>query len=335
MEKTDKSKIWFAVVNVYAASQTAAVLWKKAEYLLRQRGVPYHGTFTGNTGTAVELTFDACAAGYRRFIAVGGDGTVHDVLNGIANFVEWSAGSDNECDFSDFTLTVIPFGSGNDWIKSLGIPRDVDRVVDVITAGVTAKQDVVRVSMLDPKALPEESEISVSYMANIGGVGLDAKVCERVNAKKIEGRRGKILFITSLICAIRERKSIPMKVIADDKVIFDGPYYSMAFGIGKHSGGSMRQTPAAVLDDFLLDVTVIPEVPMRRLIPESRRLFSGTLLDVPEVVSAKCTKVVVLPSDMSTPQLVEVDGELVGNAPVKLEVLKTQLNVIVHPDWKH
>lgn len=334
MKKTDKSKIWFAVVNVFAASRTAAVLWKKAEYLLRQKGVPYHGTFTGNTGTAVELTFDACAAGYRRFIAVGGDGTVHDVLNGIANFVEWSAGSDSKCDFSDFTLTVIPFGSGNDWIKSLGIPRDVDRVVDIITAGVTAKQDVVRVSLLDPDALPQEAEMAVTYMANIGGVGIDAKVCEHVNAKKIEGKRGKILFITSLIRAIRDRKSIPLKVIADGNVIFDGPYYSIAFGIGKHSGGSMRQTPAAVLDDGLLDVTVIPEVPMKRLLPESRHLFTGKLLDVPEVVSAQGRKIMVLPADMSAPQLAEVDGELVGNAPLKLEVLSTQLNVIINPNRK-
>jgi YegS/Rv2252/BmrU family lipid kinase len=331
MERPEKSSIWFAVVNVFAASETAATLWKDAEGLLKEKGVLFHGTRTGRAGNAAELTFDACMAGYRKFIAVGGDGTVHDVLNGIAAFLDWGVSSGRKLSFSDFSLAVIPFGSGNDWIKSLGLKADLNAAVDAIASGNLSKQDVVKVSLLAHDALPNEIELAVSYMVNVGGVGIDAKVCERVNAKKKEGKRGKILYVTSLIQAIAQRKSVPVRVVCDGKTIFGGPYYSIAFGVGKYSGGGMRQTPAAVLDDGLLDVTVIPELPFHRILCEAPKLFTDKFLTVPELAVAKSKKILVLPHDLTAPQPVEVDGEVVGNAPVRFEVLDSQLNIAVPP----
>lgn len=329
MDRNEKELIWFAVVNTYAASKKASSLWKDAENCLKVKGVRFHGTMTGRAGTASELTFDACMAGYRRFIAVGGDGTVHDVLNGIAAYLDWQESSGKQMSFSDFTLGVIPLGSGNDWIKSLGIPCDISKAIDVLARGEAARQDVVRVSILDPLSLPEEKVNNVSYMANVGGVGIDANVCRYVNRMKQEGRKGKILYVTSLLRAIRERVPVSVKVISDGKEVFKGPYLSIAFGIGRFSGGGMRQTPAAVMDDGLLDMTIIPDLPMRRIAREAPRLFTDTFLKVPELIVTKSSTIYVIPLEDGQPQAVEVDGEVVGNAPVKLEVLDSQLNIIV------
>lgn len=329
MDRNEKELIWFAVINTYAASSKASSLWKNAQTCLKFKGVRFHGTMTGRAGTASELTFDACMAGYRRFIAVGGDGTVHDVLNGIAAYLDWQEPSGKQMSFSDFTLGVIPLGSGNDWIKSLGIPCDISKAIDVLAHGETARQDVVRVSVLDPHSLQEETVINVSYMANVGGVGIDANVCRYVNRMKQEGRKGKILYVTSLLRAIRERVPVRVKVISDGKEVFEGPYLSIAFGVGRFSGGGMRQTPAAVMDDGLLDMTVIPDLPMRRIAREAPRLFTETFLNVPELTATKSRTIYVIPLEDGQPQAVEVDGEVVGNAPVKLEVLDSQLNIIV------
>ena len=152
----------------------------------------------------MELTFDACMAGYRKFVAVGGDGTVHDVLNGIAGFVDWTSEGGRPLKFSDFTIGVIPVGSGNDWIKTAGVPKDVEAAVDVLDAGCVRSQDVVRVSMLEHVTPPHGRIMAMSYMMNVGGVGIDARVCEAVNAQKRQGKRGKILYVTSLIKAISE-----------------------------------------------------------------------------------------------------------------------------------
>lgn len=325
MDVSDRSTIWFAVINGYAASAKASSKWTKAEERMRAKGMVFHGSRTGKAGNAMELTFDACMAGYRRFIAVGGDGTVHDVLNGIAAFVDSHALSN----FSDFTLGVIPVGSGNDWIKSTGVPKDICKAVDILEASVVRPQDVVRLSVLDFDALPQKKELAVSYMANIGGIGIDARVCEKVNALKTQGKRGKILYVTSLLRAISERKPALARVECDGKTVFDGAYLSMAFGVGKYSGGGMRQTPAAVLDDGLLDMTIIPDLPLKRIAREVPRLFTGTFLKVPELVVSKSKVITVTPYDMGCSEPVEVDGEVVGKVPVEFRVLDSQINIVV------
>ena len=325
MDVSDRSTIWFAVINGYAASKKASSKWTKAEERMKARGMVFHGCRTGKSGNAMEITFDACMAGYRRFIAVGGDGTVHDVLNGIAAYVD----SHDQSGFSDFTLGVIPVGSGNDWIKSTGVPKDICKAVDILEASVVRPQDVVRLSVFDFDALPQKKELAVSYMANIGGIGIDARVCEKVNALKTQGKRGKILYVTSLLRAISERKPALARVECDGKTVFDGAYLSMAFGVGKYSGGGMRQTPAAVLDDGLLDMTIIPDLPLKRIAREVPRLFTGTFLKVPELVVSKSKVITVIPYDMGCSEPVEVDGEVVGKVPVEFRVLDSQINIVV------
>lgn len=328
MAESEKSSVWFAVINGYAASRKAGSLWEKAESLLRARNITFHGTMTGRAGNASELTFDACMAGYRRFIAVGGDGTVHDVLNGVAGFMDWCQSSGKNLSFSDFTLGVIPLGSGNDWVRSLGMKHNLIKAIDVIEKGKTMKQDVVKVTVLDPSDSVHERELSVSYMVNVGGVGLDARVCQRVNRMKRKGKAGKILYVTSLIRVLSSRVPTVAKICCDGNEVFSSKFLSIAFGIGKYSGGGMRQTPDAVLGDGLLDMTIIPDVPLRRIAFEAYRLFTGSFLKIPEVMAFKAKVITVLPDNEEHAEPVEVDGEVVGKSPVRFEVLSDQINIL-------
>ena len=318
-----KPNKWLAIVNVFAASKKAGSVWKRAAACLEEAGVAYKAEFTGGKYNATELSKKAAARGYRKFIAVGGDGTIHDVLNGIAEY----AMSESEVSLSDFTLSVIPVGSGNDWVKSVGLSADIKQAVASIAAGVTGVQDVVKVIVLDDLDFSAEP-LAVSYMSNIGGVGLDARVCEIVNRKKERGRRGKKLYVSALLYCIRHRVPIRAKVICDGQTIFSGRYLSMAFGVGKYSGGGMRQTPAAVLDDGLLDITIIPDIPIWTIAKEVYKLFTGNFLTIKEVIPAKCREVLILPESEADAEPVEVDGEVVGRAPVKMEVLEQQINII-------
>lgn len=321
---TDK---WLAVVNVFAASRKAGSIWKKAAVKLEQAGIDYKARFTGGEYNATELSRIAASNGYRRFIAVGGDGTIHDVLNGIAEYV-YSV--DNESvRFSDFTMAVIPVGSGNDWVKSAGVARDVASAVDQIVAGKVGRQDVVRVSVYDPDDADLNKIVAESYMANIGGIGLDARVCEIVNRKKERGFRGKKLYVSALLYCIKHRVPVHARVICDGNEVFRGKYLSMAFGIGRYSGGGMRQTSLAVMDDGLLDVTLIPDIPLLTIAKEVPRLFTGTFHKVSVLTQARCRSVVILPDSGSDAEPVEVDGEVIGRAPVRMDVLEDQLNIIV------
>lgn len=323
MEVLSSSNKWCAIINSFAASSKAASLWCRAEECLRSDGVCFDAFFTGEAGNAASLTFKACSAGWRKFIAVGGDGTIHDVLDGIMSFVV----NDKSVSLEEFTLAVIPVGSGNDWIKTFGVPNDIVKASSLLTGGRISKQDVVKVSLLEPSVLPEEKTLGVSYMANIGGVGLDARVCERVNAAKQQGRRGKILYVSALLYNIIHRSSLSARVLCDGREIFEGAYISMAFGVGKYSGGGMRQTPGAVPDDGLLDVTIIPDLPLLKIAKEVPKLFNGEFLSVRELVTCRGKSVLIVPQGEKVP--VEVDGEVVGNAPVRFDVLDEQLNILV------
>lgn len=314
---------WSAIVNSFAASSKAASLWRRAEERLKSDGIDFEAYFTGESGNATTLTYNACSGGCRKLLAVGGDGTVHDVLGGIMAFID----RDTSATLEDFTLAVIPVGSGNDWIKTAGVPKDIVEAAALLKNGTISKQDVVKVSLLDPSALPEQKVKEVSYMANVGGVGLDARVCEMVNAAKKQGKRGKILYLGALIYNIIHRSSLLAKVLCDGKEVFNGAYLSMAFGIGKYSGGGMRQTPGAVADDGLLDMTIIPDLPLMKIAREASKLFDGRFLTVPELVTARSKSILVLPEDDNA--LIEVDGEVIGPAPVRFDILERQLNILI------
>lgn len=326
MKQTDR---WIVIVNVFAASRKAGSIWKKAAVKLEMAGVEYKARFTGGDYNATELSRLAAVEGYRKFVAVGGDGTIHDVLNGIAEYVY--SPETVVAKLSDFTLAVIPVGSGNDWVKSAGVPCDVNAAIDLIAEGNSGTQDVVKVSVCEPSSsdLDEYKVVSESYMVNVGGVGLDARVCEIVNRKKEQGFRGKKLYVSALLYCIKHRVPVHARVICDGNEVFRGKYLSMAFGIGRYSGGGMRQTSLAVMDDGLLDVTVIPDISLLTIAKEVPRLFTGTFHKVSVLTQARCRSVVILPDSGSDAEPVEVDGEVIGRAPVRMDVLEDQLNIIV------
>ena len=319
MKNSDRKEVWLAVVNVFAASRKAGSVWKKAAVMLNEAGVPYKAMFTGNGDNAIAISRKASARGYRKFIAVGGDGTVHDVLNGIMNFVEAS----EDASLSDFSLGVIPVGSGNDWARCTMKNRTIENAVSLIASSSLAAQDVVKVELLDGENLEDAMPVSSAYMVNIGGIGLDAKVCEIVNRKKEQGKRGKILYVTALLKCIRERVPCTASVCCDGVLAFEGKYLSIGLGIGKYSGGGMRQTPDAELDDGFLDLTVIPDIPLSTIAKAAPKLFTDKLRTVKELTFVRGKSISVVCREP-----VEVDGEVVGIAPVRFNVLPQQLNII-------
>lgn len=334
MDLSEKQDVWFAVVNIFAASKKAGKLWRKAEKCLRQGQISFTSRRTGSNGNAMNLTCAACEEGYRKFIAVGGDGTVHDVLEGIMFYIESRNLVGEPVSLSDFSFAVIPVGSGNDWIKTTGVPNDVVKSASLLRNGRMVKQDVVKATILDMKALPEEKTYKIAYMANVGGVGLDARVCEKVNKEKKRGKRGKILYVKALLYHILHRVPACARVICDGKEVFNGSYLSMSFGLGKYSGGGMRQTPEAVMDDGLLDMTIIPDLPLLKIAKEAPKLFTDKFWTVKELVTARSRKIMVIPYDKANPggpvigDKIEVDGEVIGRAPVKFEILPDQLNIL-------
>ena len=122
-------------------------------------------------------------------------------------------------------------------------------------------------------------------------------------------------------------KSVPMTVFCDGMKVFDGKCFSVALGNGRFCGGGLRQTPGAVFDDGLLDLTVIPESALPHVLAHVARLFDGRFASVKGLVCGRGRSVIVVPGT-SKREIIEVDGEIIGNTPVRFEVLPEQMNVL-------
>lgn len=305
---------WYIIINPRAGSGKTMAEWMPAEKKLAKLRIPFTTTYTHHGRHAVELAKKAADDGFRKFLAVGGDGTLHETFRGIMLHCD-EAGTKPE----DFYLGVAPIGSGNDWIKSLKVPHDTEEVVNLINKASFGKMDIVKLYC---------DNGTVGYMANVGGVGFDAHVCERANAIKSLGWRNKMLYLRSLQYTIRHTSAIGLRVIADGKKVFEGQCYSIAMGNGNYSGGGMRQVPAAVVDDGEVDAMIVPQIPISTIVKEMPRLFSGTLMASDKVIFLRGKEIRIEPIDEKLDEIIEVDGEIEGRLPVTVKVTGGSINVI-------
>ena len=309
----DREAKWFVVVNPASGSGKGLTDYPLISKLLRDNGIRHESVFTEHKHHAAELTVSAIESGYRHIIVVGGDGTLHEVVNGV--FIQ------KRVDSSEITIAMISTGTGNDWIRMFGIPTRYSEALRAIKEGYTFLQDVAEVSY-------EESKVrQVRYMANVAGLGFDAAVIKRTLTSKAKGYLGKSGYLWCLARSFFSHKATGTKVWVDDELIYNNLLFSIAIGIGKFNGGGIQQLPIAVADDGLLDITMIRPVHWWHVIFRLRRLYNGTIYSIGHVIHAQ-GKRVRIESSPETP--LEIDGELYGHTPVNLEVMHRKVRVVIN-----
>lgn len=308
------SNTCFFIVNPRAGSGKTMSKWVPAEKLLAKLGVPFVTALTNHPHHATTLAKEAAAEGFRKIFAVGGDGSLHEVFNGICKYCLETATPTEE-----FYLGVVPIGSGNDWIKSLDIPNDTEDVIHIIKKDHYTTIDVMQAKMNSSK---------ISFMANIGGIGFDSHVCSRVNFQKESGKRGKMIYINALRYTVFKFKPINISIVADGNVVYSGDCLNIAFGNGRYSGGGMKQVPLAMLDDGMIDYSIVPKAPISKLIKQLPRLFNGSFHNSEYVISGRCKSIQVIPNDDKSVDIVELDGEIEGTLPLSIEFTGHKINVL-------
>lgn len=314
MDITNNSTTWLFLVNPRAGSGKTVREWIPAEMYLEDEGITFEAAYTSHKRHATTMAYDAASDGFRRVFTVGGDGSVHEVLTGLMRWCE-----ENGQNPADYTIGVIPIGSGNDWIKTTGIPHHPMEAVKLIKEKSFCKMDVVRV---------EADGVPPCYMANVAGVGFDSHVCRRVNSLKDGGHRSKWIYLDALRHSLMHGRRINVEVIADGMSIFSGEAFSIAVGNGRYSGGGMIQVPDARMDDGLIDVTIVPVMKIGDIVRHVPKLFSGELKLVPQLIFAQCRTLEIRPLNEDSRDMVEVDGELEGKLPVKFTVTDRQINIL-------
>lgn len=304
---------WMVIANPKAGKNKVLEEWPLIDDALKHAGVDFEVIFSKHKYHSIELAVKAIKEGYRYIMAVGGDGTIHEVVNGI--FLQ------KEVPSQDITFAVIPAGSGNDWVKMYNIPSDYSECANIISQCNYVWQDVCRVDLVESKVK------QTRYLINGAGIGLDAVICKECNAMKERGKSGSWIYVRAAVRSFFKMKPKVFKVEVDGEVFYRGKVLSVAIANGKYSGGGMIQAPDAVMDDGLINVTVIENMSKPQILVRFKELFSGKIYEVDDIqhTTAKHVKIDIEGDEYP----VEVDGEVVGTNPLEVTIIPHSLRVVV------
>lgn len=305
---------WFFIVNPTADSGRARHRWEIMENLLAQYQIPYVAHLTTRRGDATETARKAIAQqGFRHIIAAGGDGTMNEVINGIF--------SQTSVRYDAILFSMLPIGTGNDWVKTYQISRDLAAYCQLLLRKKETRQDIGVIQYTENKALKNK------YFANAGGLGYDALVVrsvERESGQRILPK--KLSYAGHIFKCLWQFRPFRARVEVDDEVI-DNIWYTLNFGIHRFSGAGMQLTPHAVGDDGLLSLTLIQNLPKWRVLKDMHVLYGGKIKHWHYAKLYQCQRFKITPLE-TMPLYVEADGEFLGEAPVEITLMHKALRIV-------
>jgi YegS/Rv2252/BmrU family lipid kinase len=302
--------VWLAIVNPNAGNGKGHKDWDLISGFLKKKHLSFTVQFTESKGHAVLLTQEAVKAGYRHILTIGGDGTLNEVVNGIFTC--------DTCPSTDISLALIPVGTGNDWGRMFGIPLDYEKAVSIISEGRQMVHDIGVLSYFNGK------EKMKRYFINIAGLGFESVVVKRTNYQKDRGHSGKMIYFYNLLMSLLSYKNTRAEIIVDGEK-HSADVFSINVGNGRYCGGGMRQTPDALPDDGLLDVTVINGISKFEIIRKLKILYDGSILSHPKIDGYKCKNLKVSSDSIL---LAEADGESLGHTPAEFSIIPAGVNII-------
>ena len=297
------------IVNPAAQNGAAGRRWPRLAEHARALGLEHDVVFTEAPGHAIELAGAAAADGRELVAALGGDGTVNEVVNGLAA----SGGAGPE-------LAILPFGTGRDTIRTYGIPKNAKNALELLRGGRTRTIDLGRATFQATAG----GEASRWYI-NIGSCGLTGAVAERAErtSKRLGGTPS---FLFATVATFAAWRNVPFTVQVDDQPPLELVANNVICANGRAFGGGIKVCPQAEPDDGLLDVLVWGDVGKLDLALNLPRLYRGTHLGHSKVTVLRAKRVRVEPA---RPLPLELDGELPGTTPATFEVVPAALRLRV------
>jgi len=311
--QNDKTHTWYIIANPAAGRNAVARRWTVLQFFLQEH-LPNHILIqTERRGQATELAAAAIQAGYRKIIAVGGDGTNHEVVNGILQ--------QTHIPTTDITYALLPVGTGNDWIRTHNISKNWKEWIAMIQAENTLLQDIGVIKYF------ENGQPMQRFFVNVAGMAYDAFVVRYAEAHK-RWVIHKMLYLLMVVRCLFKYRLTKARITFDNQVVEDY-FYTINAGICKYSGGGMRLVPHADATDGLLALTIAKQVSKLSVLLNTYRFYNGTLGKHPQIDLYQTTAIRIESLEKSQPLWVEADGEFLGDAPVEISTLPKALKIII------
>ena len=303
------------ILNPRAASgKTTKHLPHITRELIRCLECPVEVLLTEYPNHASELTKQALINGCSPIVAVGGDGTANEVVNGWFN-------EEDEPISCGAKFGFIPIGTGGDLRRTLGIPSDITAAAECIARGRPEKIDVAKASFVSLEGQPLSR-----YFVNVASFGMGGEVSSRAKKSFLCNVNGKAAFLYATAAVFFTYKGKQVQLSLDGQVL-PGKLgvANVAGGNGRYQGGGMQPCPRAVMDDGLLEITTIPQLTTREFIQGLPVLYSDNIYRHPKVSHYRATSLYAESEEVT---LVELDGEALGKLPLEIKILPACLQVL-------
>ncbi|MBR2369580.1 MAG: diacylglycerol kinase family lipid kinase [Paludibacteraceae bacterium] len=280
---------WALIANKHAGTRSSKKFWEKMDIIFSNEGLAVEYFFTEKVGHARELAMDIVKKGYKKIAVMGGDGTFSEVIDGLMK---------SNVDISEVSVGLIPFGTGNDWGRYWGLDRNIEKSVKILAEGTPTLVDVGLI-----KYNAGERNIT-RYFINAYGLGFDAKVLELTNRMQHIFKGASWTYTLALFMTIFVNRSQIMEYdFGQEK--FKGLSYTASIGNGCFTGGGIKQTPEARVDDGVFDVMIVENLNLVKILKAVKLLFTGRLLEHDSVHLYRTNKMTI---KSEKPILSEVDG---------------------------
>jgi diacylglycerol kinase (ATP) len=293
------------LVNPASANGSTGRRWAELAHIAAGKGLVGDVLFSERPGHLTELARGAADGGAKLLVVVGGDGAVHEVVNGIAG--------------RDVELAVMMRGTGMDFPRTHGIPTKTDEAAAVAVGGKTRQVDLGHVTFRS-----WGGEETSEYFANVGSVGMSAAVARRANSKS-KALGGKTSFFVALVEVFARWRNTELRVRAGDD-LRSGKMTNAVVAIGQYHGGGMWLAPEAKPDDGLFDVVIFGDITKADFVRSVHRIYRGTHLTHPKIDLIRAPAVEI---DADEPVPIELDGEQPGTTPARFEIVPRALRVRV------
>lgn len=282
--------------------------WPRTSEKLEKAIGKFDYEFTNASGVATLLASEAVGKGYEKVISVGGDGTLHEVIQGLF---------DGERPINpDIVVGTLPFGTGTDFVRTLKMSNDIDEAIVRLRGARAKKIDIGLVHFKD-----HHGKEGQRHFINMADVGLGGEVAERANnSHKVFG--GFATYLFSSVVSFASYKAKKVRIRADDTEL-EQSVTSVFIANGQYFGGGMWIAPPAELDDGYFDVIVVGELSKWDIIAFAPRLYSGKLRHLPGVKYLRAKNISV---ESDEDVLINLDGEQPGTTPVSFTLLPKFLN---------
>ncbi|NIR51708.1 diacylglycerol kinase family lipid kinase [candidate division KSB1 bacterium] len=299
------------IVNPAAGNRAVAKTWHKLNTSLKDILDDFSAEFTEKAHDATRFTQQALANGCETIIAVGGDGTMNEVVNGFFK--------DGKLINPEARLGFISLGTGSDWIRTFGAERNITGAAERLMTGTVKNCDLGLVQCCDMQGKPTKR-----YFINVADAGFGAAVAYRVN-RSTKALGPFYSYFSALVRALFAFRNIPVKLSIDENCE-EQVVFSVVAANGQFFGGGMWIAPEARVDDGLFEVVIVEETSKFEVLANISKIYKGTLQQNPKVRFVQAKKIQV---ETSSEALVETDGEQAGRLPACFEILPGVINVIV------